>query len=132
MLQCDRCQATPDKFDQESVNDLRIMEVHTNFGFSALMCYKCRCAWSSWMFMLPEMREHVKINFQLNHWQSAHQRTGKEDIKIGLGFSEKLLFLEEKVFRLAREWVSEGLTTEEEKERNRVHSNNDDNDERWR
>lgn len=120
---CDRCKAAPDKnefsedFNQESVAVVRLTEVNTNFGLLAVMCVDCRREWTSWLNKLKTMREYSETGFTLEHYRTAHKRTGTQPISDGINILRKLNDLDDRLFEEATRWIKAGPSKAERERR---------------
>lgn len=122
---CERCDASPEKkdfddgYDQETVASIRLMEMQTNFGLIALMCYQCRREWTYWLNTNQAMKEYGIVNFRLDHWRVAHRKTGKADVEVGLALLAQLNSLEATLYSESKNWIHAGLSRAEKEQRNR-------------
>lgn len=120
---CERCKVAPerkgfeDEVDQESVAVLRIAEVSTNFGVLWVLCINCRRDWLRFLNSCKSMREYSEYGFRLEHFRTAHRKTGLEDVERGFSFIKKLNDLDEKLFAEAQEWLEKGVTADDWKRR---------------
>lgn len=114
---CERCGVAPERkgyddaeIDQESAAILRIAEVTTAFGVLWVLCINCRREWLRFLNSCEDMRTYSEYGFRLEHFRTAHKKTGTEDVEKGVGFIKRLNELDKSLFIASQEWLESGKT----------------------
>lgn len=114
---CERCGVAPERkgydeaeIDQESAATLRIAEVNTAFGVLWVLCINCRREWLRFLNSCEDMRTYSEYGFRLEHFRTAHKKTGAEDVEKGVGFIRRLNELDKSLFAASQEWLESGKT----------------------
>ncbi len=125
IFRCERCKIAPERkggfddggFDQESAASVRLAEIQANFGFIGFMCLNCRREWTRWLNVSKTSREYSETGFCLDHWRTAHRKTGTGKLDEGLALIRKINDLDDRLYNEAMAWLRTPPTDAEWKKR---------------
>lgn len=107
IIQCDRCGATPDQY-QEAIDDVRLQEMNLAAGIIACLCYKCRNNWSRFALTNAQIQKYSLQNFRLRmHEHRAKRSKGNIDVTMLEGYFKDMTDSEVCVAEEVDKWIND-------------------------
>ncbi len=132
MLCCERCKAAPerkegygDEIDPESASVVRLQEIQTSFGITAVLCIDCRKEWLKWLNDSKTMCDYSEHSFRLEHYRMAHRKRGDMPVEEGVALIRTLNRFDQQLHSEAAEWIASKIITKRNNKHDSIENEDD-------